>query len=509
MILTTLLTSFSETSQLVWNLVIGLIVFFIITYVIPAIKKISSLPPGPWGLPFVGYLPFIGKTDQYKDIDRLAKKYGPVYSVRLGKFDLIVVSDWKHVKESFANDDLLYRPENFSANPKSPSLLEMSGDSWKAHRRLSLHILRDVGMGKSQLEMKVKQEIENFLPTLNSGPIDLFPKLMSTVANNISNLLMGHGLEYDDPISEKLNNVLLTLGESSSLFHVFSGSVPKLVKDNPLESESKLPKILKSLAEFANYMEKEIEIHKSRGRRSQIFEDYIGGYLVEQEKSEKSKSTDGIQFNLETLRQNLVTFYSAGTETISSTLTWAILYLLKYPEYFDKIREEIEKVIGYERQPDYSDRIHMPWTMSFIYETHRIAALVPVNLFRRAAQDTNIGNYHVPKDSLVMFNFYALNRDPLLWVNPEQFDPKRFLAEHETKAVKPPFLVPFSGGRRNCPGEGLANVELFLYLVSIVQKYRIRLAPGSTISLETGYTTLRRPKNMPKLLFEPLDQQKD
>ncbi|XP_015790253.1 cytochrome P450 2C15 [Tetranychus urticae] len=509
MFLLSLLSSNFISSQLIYNILTGLLTFWFVTYVIPTIKRLFTLPPGPWGLPFVGYLPYLQKHHEYKDLDRLAKKYGPVYSLSLGKDTVIVVNDWDHAKEVFKSDDLLARPEGFGSNVDGASILEMSGEPWRVHRQNTVHLLRDLGLGKSSFENKINEEIEEFLPKLEKGPVkNLFKTFLLTATNTVSILLLGHGFEDDDPVKQTLIDALENASKIGSQFMIFKSGLPRkierlLIKPADLNLEV-LGDYYQQTMAIPKYMQNEIDEHKKK--QSKEFEDYIDGYLKEQKKRENSDSNSNVSFTDKTLRSNMVTFYQAGSETVSTTLTWAILYLVKYPEYYEKIRAEISDVIGFERLPDYSDRNQMPMTMAFIYEVHRAASIVGVNLFRAATRDLKIGNYNVPKGATVMVNFWTINHDPSLYIKPDEFDPSRFLTDNGTKAIKPPFLNPFSKGKRGCPGEGFANVELFLYLVSIVQRYKIECEPGSTITFESDYVSTRKPISLPSLIFTKVSE---
>lgn len=501
MFLTSWLVDNLGSYQLLFNASIGLILFWFVSYLLPKIKRVRSLPPGPWGLPFVGYLPLLQKNNEYEDLDRLAKKYGPVYSLSMGKDTVIVVNDWNHAKEVFKNDDLLARPIGFGNNKHGVSFIQSSGAHWRDHRRLSFHVLHDLDQVRSSFDDKIKTEIQQFLPKLGKGPVkNLYKTFLSSATNTISFLLLGHGFEDDDPVKQTLIDTLMVSSHTGSQFGAFSSGLrprierlfmkPILKKEAPVNYHEKTKALPK-------YLQNEIDQHKKK--QTTDFDDYIHGYL--QEQKNRKDSSGNVPFDDETLRANIVSLYQAGSETVSTTLVWAILYLIQNPDYYEKIRGEIASVIGFERLPEYSDRVKMPSTMSFIFEVHRIASLVPVNLFRVATRDLKIGNFNVPKDSTVIVNFWTINHDTFLWIKPYEFDPTRFLVDHGAKSVKPPFLTPFSGGERNCPGEGFANVEIFLYLVSIVQKYKIECEPGSTISFEADYDSIRRPKSIPPLIF--------
>lgn len=228
-------------------------------------------------------------------------------------------------------------------------------------------------------------------------------------------------------------------------------------------------------------------------------------FLKKWQKEKKKRIPEGT-FNLEVLKRNVVAFYGGGIETVASTMMWIMYYLVSYPDTQINIRQEIAQAIGFSRQPEYSDRSRMPYTMAFINEVHRMGSVLAVNLLRRASKDTYVGKYLIPKDTYVLFNFWSVHRDPKLFKDPETFDPTRFLSKDGTQLLKVPHLVPFSGGKRICPGESLASMELFLYVTFIIQKFKIKVQPGSVLSSEAEFGIARRPANLPPLIFEEVGE---
>nr|QOV04247.1 cytochrome P450 392A3 [Tetranychus urticae] len=474
-------------------LFLSLSIIWIIKYLFKSVKRIYSLPPGPFGFPIFGYYPFL-KDHSYIQFDRLSKKYGPVFSLKLGQYDTIVVCDWDNLKDAFANDALLARPAKgfLSGIENTLSIISMSGDAWREHRRLSLHVLRNVGLGKREMENLISEEIHQFLYSLENDANDLSQRLMQSVSNNISLMLFGHIFDYDDPDKVAIDESLRDYCQAFQ-FSGITSYLPWLTKPLIALGKANLKIIQKAQMHLNDFISKELFKHQN-GKDSLEVENYIDGYLNVQ-----SKRKDQL-FNNATLKRNVATFFVAGSETVAGTLTWASMYLVKYPQYQERIRLEIKEVIGTEKRPDFSDRLRMPFTQAFLYEVQRIESIVATNLIRRASQDTKIGPYNVPKDSLVLFNFWSVHHDPKLWSNPDKFDPNRFLTENGNKVVKPPYLVPFSAGKRACPGEGLANVELFLYTVGILQRFKIKSDKPLSFEAINGLT--RRPKYKPDLIFQ-------
>uniref|UniRef100_T1KYD0 Cytochrome P450 n=1 Tax=Tetranychus urticae TaxID=32264 RepID=T1KYD0_TETUR len=468
------------------KLFFGLVILLLVNYAIKFVIRVRALPPGPWGLPFVGYLPFI-RQDAYNQMTELAAKYGPVFSFKCGQFDVVVINQWKFIKEALANEHLLGRPKG-TAIPgviKHASLIEMTGEPWRQQRRVALTTLRDVGLGKSEMEDSIRDEIKSFIELIKSfkgKPISISDKLSLSISNNISTLLFGHTHAYDDPVALDMDHVLFKANDVVRYFNVV--------------------RFLPNIASMIIKLKLFNMVDEHRKKDDNVTKDYIDGFLNEMAKRQNEKDST---FNLDTLPRNAALFYIAGSDTISNTLKWSMIYLVKYPEYQIKIRDEIKQTIGLNRQPENVDRQQMPFTMAFIYETLRFSSIVALNLLRRATEDTKVGGYSIPKDSLVIFNFWSVHHDPNLWDNPEQFKPERFLNEDKSKAIKPPYLVSFSGGKRVCPGESLAYLQIFLYLVSFLQQFEISAESGKDISAERAFYLLLRQKIQPKLIFKSID----
>ena len=102
----------------------------------------------------------------------------------------------------------------------------------------------------------------------------------------------------------------------------------------------------------------------------------------------------------------------------------------------------------------------------------RLANILPQNLSRITIRDVKIGNYHVAKGTAVMPIISVVHLDEQIFPNAERFDPTRFLdANGQLKKVDE--LVPFSLGKRQCPGESLARMELFLVFANLLHNFTI------------------------------------
>lgn len=97
-------------SEMVWTLLSFLMVLLLVR-VVQVVLYLRKLPPGPWGVPFLGFLPFLSGIPHIQ-FNELSKKYGPTFSTRLGNQLLVVLSDYKSIRKAFRKEAFSGRPEN-------------------------------------------------------------------------------------------------------------------------------------------------------------------------------------------------------------------------------------------------------------------------------------------------------------------------------------------------------------------------------------------------------------
>uniref|UniRef100_A0A0N4X4R2 Cytochrome n=1 Tax=Haemonchus placei TaxID=6290 RepID=A0A0N4X4R2_HAEPC len=179
-------------------------------------------------------------------------------------------------------------------------------------------------------------------------------------------------------------------------------------------------------------------------------------------------------------------FYLAGMETTTTTLRWATLLFASHPEVQEKVREEIMKVIGPDGKPTTSVKQKLPYTNATIQELQRWANIVAMNAVHRTVRDTSVRGVKIPADTLVLGEIHQILAHSPVFKDGHKFRPERFLMEDGVTPNKEAVdhLCPFSMGKRQCAGEALARVELFIGVITLLQNYRIEPAKGRDIDLE-------------------------
>ncbi|CAL1272909.1 unnamed protein product [Larinioides sclopetarius] len=452
-----------------------------------------NFPPGPWGLPIVGYIPFLSK-DVHLQFINLSKKYGDVFSLRLGSEVVVVLNDSATIRDAFSKQEFLGRPPNSSFSVfgvKSPFFLN-DMHMWQEQRRFVIHSLKDLGLGKTKIEDQQQDEINHFLEVLRSfkgEPIDLVAPLTPSMSNNIVSLIFGKRYDYDEPerksLDENLEEVSKIIGQTAvHIFFPWIKHIPFLLNWLGLEKGYKIFSVSE------NIFRKELEEHKKTLDKRNI-RDFIDSYLVEMEVRQKKDANTS--FTEEVLLGCVSDIFGAGSETVRVSIGWLMYTMAGFPDVQEKVQKEILDVIGPDRNPEYQDQKLMPFSHAVMLEIMRWRTIVPLNILRYTLADTHVAGYDIPVGTIVMANFWAVHHDPKNWEDPDNFKPERFLTPDGKSVVKSPHYMPFSVGKRACPGETMAYMEVFLYFVSILQKFEVGFPEGYKPSFEGNLTLTYKP----------------
>lgn len=185
------------------------------------------------------------------------------------------------------------------------------------------------------------------------------------------------------------------------------------------------------------------------------------------------------------VRDETITMFSAGHETIANCLAWTFYLLSEHPQAESKVHAEVDGLPGL---PGFEDMSRLRFTSMVLFESMRLYPPVWL-MVRRPAEDFPLDGYVVPKGAYIHVSQYLTHRDARYFPDPLRFDPLRWTPEAE--AARPKYCYfPFGGGGRKCIGEGFAMMEGALVLATIARRFRLRLLPGHRVEPEP-FVTLR------------------
>ncbi|XP_056413016.1 ultra-long-chain fatty acid omega-hydroxylase isoform X2 [Hyla sarda] len=194
-----------------------------------------------------------------------------------------------------------------------------------------------------------------------------------------------------------------------------------------------------------------------------------------------SKDEDGNPLSDGEMRDEVDTFMFEGHDTTASGLSWILYNLASHPEYQEKCREEIKELLkGETGHLEWDDLSQLTFTTMCIKESLRIHPPVTA-VSRRCTEDITLHDGKViPKGNISLISIYGTHHNPLIWPNPEVYDPYRFDPD-STQERSPHAFVPFSAGPRNCIGQNFAMAEMKVVLALTLLNFNVTLDPNKTV----------------------------
>ncbi|BFZ19731.1 hypothetical protein BsWGS_22770 [Bradybaena similaris] len=170
---------------------------------------------------------------------------------------------------------------------------------------------------------------------------------------------------------------------------------------------------------------------------------------------------------------NVIEIFMGGIDTTANAMAFLFYLLAKHEDVQTRLVAEIDSLLG-KRQADSSDLQKLPLLKACVKETLRLFPPIPINA-RTTTEDISIGGYHIPKDTIIMLNLYAVARDETIFPDPDVFKPDRWLRGDGDEAAAHPFsMIPFGFGTRSCVGRRIAETQIYLSTIKILQHFWLK-----------------------------------
>ncbi|XP_078698409.1 cytochrome P450 2D6-like [Branchiostoma floridae x Branchiostoma belcheri] len=452
------------------------------------LKPRRNLPPYPAGrVPVLGHLLALGRAPHLK-LTAWRRHCGDVFTVRMGMEDVVVLNGYAAVKDALVDRSELFasRPANclfdvLSGGGKDLGLARW-GPEFKQRKRFAGAVLRNLGMkvGTGSIEETIREEagcLRNMIAEYNENPSDITHDVTVSVANVIASMLMGKRYDYSDETFRELSEAVvkvLTELVAGQIIGVFP-----LLRFVPVVNRAKI-NVSEEFLKVENVMREEISRHRENLDRENP-RDFLDFCLLEVEKQEK---VEGL--TEENVMYIALDLFFAGIDTTAITLMWSLLYMTLNPDIQNKVQQELDAVVG-EGLPTLSHRSQLPYVNACLLEVMRIRPVIPLAVPHATTETVKVRGYDIPKETQVLMNLYSLHMDPAYWPDPDRFHPGRFLDAEGNVINKPESFMPFSGGRRECLGEQLARMELFLFFSTLLQSFSFRTPEGAPPPTTDGF----------------------
>jgi cytochrome P450 len=434
--------------------------------------------PGPGTLSFFSELGSF-RRDPLGGFFRYALRFGDVVRYR-GLWVTHQITHPEHILHVLQTNAANYRKgRDFRILRLSlgEGLLTSEGALWQRQRRMTQPAFesRQISQFVRVMQEQTSRLLERWEKFAAEGEaFDAVPELMRLTLNIASNAMFTTNLEHDMATIQRS----LEVGRDYSVDRAWSIiRIPQRLP-TPRNVEHR-----RSLREFHAVIDRMVlERQQSRERVPDLLT-----LLME------ARDENGAPMSDRQLRDEVATLLTAGHETTTLALAWALFLLAQHPEAVERIATEIAFLNG--RAPGYEDLARLKFTRNVADETMRLYPPVWV-ISRTAIGDDVIGGYHVPAGSEMLIFPYITHRHPKWWQEPERFMPERFSAEHAAARVRGAY-IPFGAGSRTCVGLNFAMTEILIVLAMLLQRFRVELALEPEKIRAEPSVTLRPNPGMP------------
>lgn len=431
------------------------------------------MPPGPTGLPYLGYYPFL-RSDFHVQLQDLEKKYGDVFCIRCTGQTFLYLGSVQALREAHVTkaDCFTGRPtikHSVWKDALSGGIAFLSGEDWKDMRNFFVPRLREFGLGKKTQESLMTDFLERTVATIRKTDgenFDALPYFTYTCTKIIYAMLLSGSKTDDDDIA-RFNEAYAIVteamvGSKALLTGPLFGLMMHL---HPEYRSYRKSKILVDdiLTKMIKEHEKDFDKHNIR--------DLVDCYISMRRELEEKGDPKCKLYTVKCLVNTLMQFIGDGGFSIGFLIAVLLKELRARPEIQKEIQREIDNVVGRSRFPSWDDKSRMPYISAVIQECFRTIVFFPVFPSLECTKETTVCGCRVPKGAVTLAGYWAAFHDPDLYQEPEKFDPTRFLPSDDEQKPKSQLPVFFGVGKRTCVGETLVVMETFLFIATVLQNF--------------------------------------
>ncbi|KAK7407744.1 hypothetical protein VNO78_09792 [Psophocarpus tetragonolobus] len=447
--------------------------FFILLLLLKSVRNLKkrestpNIPPGPWKLPIIGNIHQVLASTPHQKLRDMAKIYGPLMHLQLGKMTTTIVSSPAYVKEIMKTHDVIFssRPQSAVFDIlyyESTGLASAPyGNYWRLLRKMCTIELFTQKRVNSFQQVR-QEELVNLIKIIDSqkgSPVNLSQMVLSSIYSITSRVAFGKNYkgqeEFISLVKEEVEIAGRELYSSARWLQLVTGFRAKL---------ERLHRQMDRILENIIIEHKEAKSRAKEVQSEQKDEDLVDILLKFQNINHGNKDICLTNDNIKAIIQDI---FVGGGDTSAITIDWAMAEMVRDPRVMKKAQNEVRRVFNMTgNRVDETCINELKYLKSVVKETLRLHPPLPL-VPRECRQACEIRGYHIPIKSSIVVNVWAIGRDPKFWSEAERFYPERFIdSSIDYKGANFEY-IPFGTGRRMCPGItfGLINVEVALALL--------------------------------------------
>ncbi|CAG7937854.1 unnamed protein product [Penicillium nalgiovense] len=423
------------------------------------------LPPGPSQLPFVGNLHQTPQGPAWETYQKWSMKYGPIMLVKNGTVSSIIINSFDIVKSHLQRKNAIYsHRQSFPFFERVGGGLNAAvmpyGPQWKLHRAWRNSVLKQTMTNRYRplQEVEARQLLHEFLHKEN-----VFTSSLRRFSASVF-LTIAYGTRETTETEEihQVEDAVRRIAYGSE--NAFSGRsmlsqfFPSLLGWLPAQWKSDADQLHQTLH----------RIHDRRMREALRTPTWNWA-------KHYCQMAKGLPFK--ELTHAVGTIYE-GAFSPYQVLRIIILAAVLHPDAARRVQEELDRVVGNDRLPGFSDSPQLPFLNAFIKEALRWRPFFPLGAPRAAFQDDECMGYRIPRESIVVVNDWGIGHDETVFPSPYEFDPERWVADPNLPEIM------FGFGQRGCPGRYLGYDSVFIVAACIFWAFNMNCGPEGIVQEE-------------------------
>ncbi|EEF47716.1 cytochrome P450 CYP736A12 [Ricinus communis] len=460
-------------------------------------NDLKPLPPGPRPLPIIGNLHLLGLLP-HQSLYHLAKEHGQIMFLKLGFVDTVVVSSAQAAELFLKTHDAAFanRPKvlvsHYLSYGSRGMIFDDYGPYWRNVRKVCTLQLLSSSKIESFAPLR-KEELELMVATIKQAAerkemVDVSARLGDFSENLICRMIFGQRSNDEFDLRPLIKESLELIGAIN-----IADYVPYI---GVLDLQGLTRRMRAYRKGMDKVLEKIIDSHEKDGRwKTKEQKDFIDVMLSVMNRSSPMIPPNDPQsyvIDRTCIKAIIQDIIVGGFETSTSSIEWTFSELLRHPRVMKCLQKELETVVGLDRMVEERDLPNLTYLDMIVKESLRLYPTLPL-IPRKCVEDITVNGYHIPSNSRILVNAWAIGRDTNVWSdNALEFYPERFKDECVDLRGLHFQLIPFGSGRRSCPGMSLGLRNIRLVIAQLAHCFNWDLPSGDLDMTEKYGLTLPR-----------------